>query len=784
MLSKTIYLSITVVLLISLYSQTHQSYAQDSYEPNDDCESATPIETDGTLQTHTFTSVADEDWLTFSVISGTRYLIDVQPPLESLADLIVTVYDGCNTVPIDTKNETFLPGARLNILAPADETYYLKITSAINELDPQADYSFRVTVRDIPQTPQPGALVLVAGRLRIDDSLQQNIYNVTDEVYKLFLANGYTGEEIYYMAHKDNNPDDDPSTKEVDNLDPNPTDLEIAITQWAVDKVGPNRAFTLYLMDHGTENKFYLDGPGQTVTAEELDSWLTELEQAVPEVRINIILEACHSGSFVKTLSKPGRLIMTSTASASVAYASMQGKRGAIFSDAFLNGLGQGMSLLNSFEEARAIAHTAHKDQQPWLDDNGDGLYTPADGQEAAKRGFAYTGTFPGVWNYPPHIVWHNIPKKVLAINDPLKIQVQVEDNDPTDNTTVWVRVYPPDYVPPVATQTETLVDETALIEREILWDDNADRIYETSYSFPEFGTYHLVIYARDQEGALGRPRRLTVVVPKQTYLPTVLRVPPPPPNMVYVPAGEFVMGSDNGDSDEQPVHTVYLDRFYIDTYEVTNVQYTTFLNQIRAGVTVEDGEFVVYQGNKIYDLICTNCSDWKDRIIWQNEQFERVSGYEAHPVSFVTWYGAQAYCQAQGKRLPTEAEWEKAARGTTGQIYPWGDETPTCDRLSYSGCVGSTTPVGSYPNGVSPYGVYDMAGNVSEWVQDYYDSDYYGKSPSSNPVNTLPSNYRVIRGNSWYHDHNTARSANRSMASQNDSGDLLGFRCARSSQP
>ncbi|MDM8530006.1 SUMF1/EgtB/PvdO family nonheme iron enzyme [Anaerolineales bacterium HSG25] len=805
MLSKTIYLSITVILLLGLYSQSPQSYAQNNYEPNDDCGSATAIEPDGTRQTHTFITAADEDWLSFSVISGTEYLVDIQPPLQSLADLIVAAYDGCNTVPTDTKNETFTPGARLRILAPADGTYYLKITSALNPLEPQTDYSYYVTVQDIPQIAQPGALILVAGRLRTADPLQQNIFNVTDEVYKLFLDNGYTREEIYYMAHEDHNPGND-SLPDVDNIDPNPVDLQNAITQWAVDKVGPNRAFTLYLMDHGTENKIYLDGTGQTVTADELNAWLTKLEQAAPGVRINVIIEACHSGSFVKTLSKSGRLIMTSTASASVAYASIQGKRGAIFSDAFVNGLGRGMSLFNSFEEARSITESAHKDQQPWLDDNGDGLYTAEDGQEAAKRGFAYAGTFPGVGNYPPYPMWAEVveqnsstQQEFFEIGQQLNIRTRVTDDTPNGNITVWVRIYPHDYLPPVAKDTETLVDESDL-EEKLLNDQDVDTVYEGTHTFTERGTYQLVIYARDEDGALGRPRRLTVKVGKpKMYLPNILVYPTSTPtpiptptvtptptatpiNMAFVPAGEFTMGSDSGESDEKPVHTVSLDTFYIDKYEVTNAQYATFLNE---------------QGNQTEGGVpWLDAADSSVEIHQQGDQWRADEGYSNHPVVEVTWYGAGAYCSWADKRLPTEAEWEKAARGTTAQTYPWGNtfdgsRLNFCDKQcifswadqNYDDGYKDTAPIGSYPNGVSPYGVYDMAGNVEEWVQDCYNSSYYGDSPDTNPINESlcsSSISRVLRGGSYFDKSSDVRTTARSFSDPTSSYSWMGFRCVR----
>jgi formylglycine-generating enzyme required for sulfatase activity len=240
------------------------------------------------------------------------------------------------------------------------------------------------------------------------------------------------------------------------------------------------------------------------------------------------------------------------------------------------------------------------------------------------------------------------------------------------------------------------------------------------------------------------------VTTPTPTSTPTATPIPPtdapvpptdtPPPStpadMVHVPAGEFTMGSNEGESDEQPVNTVYLDAFYIDEYEVTNGQFAQFLNE--QGNQEEGGVTWV-------DIGAEYC------LITESEgQYQPRSGYSDHPVVEVSWYGARAYCQWAGKGLPTEAEWEKAARGTDGRTYPWG-EGIDCDHAQYGKCGGQTMLVGSKPKGASPYGALDMAGNVWEWVADWYDSGYYATSPESNPRGPTSEDCRVIRGGSWY---------------------------------
>ena len=252
---------------------------------------------------------------------------------------------------------------------------------------------------------------------------------------------------------------------------------------------------------------------------------------------------------------------------------------------------------------------------------------------------------------------------------------------------------------------------------------------------------------------------------------------------MVLIPAGEFEMGDvfSEGDNDERPVHTVYLDAFYIDECEVTNAQYATFLN--------EYGKNADSAGHELLDVDDAHC------LIEQvGNTYRPKVGYEDHPVVEVSWYGAAAYAQFYGKRLPTEAEWEKAARGgLVGKRYPWGNDI-THDDANHAGTDGKdtwdgTSPVGSFPpNG---YGLCDMAGNVWEWCADEYDSGYYRMSPRSNPkgpgtviifgnddftnVNTL----RVSRGGSWYYNPFYLRVANRDSAKPTNTNNINGFRCA-----
>jgi formylglycine-generating enzyme required for sulfatase activity len=211
----------------------------------------------------------------------------------------------------------------------------------------------------------------------------------------------------------------------------------------------------------------------------------------------------------------------------------------------------------------------------------------------------------------------------------------------------------------------------------------------------------------------------------------------------------------------------VSLNAFWIDQTEVTNAMFATFLN-----------EHSNLLGNR---LIALDINDEDTHIHLADGFWQADQGYEAHPVMEVTWYGAVAYCSWAGRRLPTEAEWEKAARGTDEHIYPWGNDEPSADMLNFDYDIGNTTIVGSYPKGASPYGALDMAGNVWEWAADWYVQTYYVNSPSANPLGPDSGIFRVLRGGAWNYRDTYARSIHRSIADPVVSHDFIGFRCVRS---
>jgi hypothetical protein len=357
----------------------------------------------------------------------------------------------------------------------------------------------------------------VAGRLRLNDPLQSNIHHVTNAVYRLFQAHGYDRDRIYYLATDLNLDADHDGWSDVDALS-DKGNLEQAITHWAMDKVGPDRAFTLYLMDHGGYDCFYLNGSSQTVSPDEIDGWLDELETAKPEARVNVIVEACHSGSFIdlmKSVSQPGRVVIASTGAHAVAYASQDG---AFFSDAFVEALGRDISLYSSFQEGRWAAQEAHPSQIPWLDDDGDGSPNEGeDGQEAQRRGFAYRGTFVGGEQWPPYVVWAQVRD---VVGDEGVIEAQVEDDQGV--LSVWAVVYKPSYEPPDPGVVEEMPQED--LPTVTLLDLDRDGVYSGVYEgFDEVGEYRVVVYAVDGEGLEGRPKEVEVTTGWPIYLPLIL---------------------------------------------------------------------------------------------------------------------------------------------------------------------------------------------------------------------------------------------------------------------
>lgn len=479
----------------------------DGYETDDQCSDARPITTDGLVQRHTFHRQADTDWVRVDVTAGEQYIIEVNIPDNSPADVAMEMYDNCGGATVQAQDFSFSPAIRLDYTAPTTGPIYLKFSNN----DPSiagSQVSYDLTVRTLLSQSAPGLLIIVAGQIKNNDPVQPNIYHVTDAVRQLFIDKGATDEQIYYIAP-------DLSRAGVD-ASATSANLEAAITQWADQQAANAQSLTLYLMDHGGHDIFYLDKlRSEWITPAELDGWLDELEALRPTLNINVIYEACESGSFIsggESISKPGRVVIASTDDENLAWASDDG---AIFSDHLLDSLSRGESLYTSFENARIAAQIAHPNQQPWIDGDGDGNGTDDASQTvAAQRGFAFAGTFPDeVW--PPFIA--EVQQVTPDEEGRAVLRAQVRDDVDVDR--VWAVIYPPTYQAP--TESEELVQEA--LPTSVLLDQGNDWYGARFDGFREQGLYRVVFYADDNQDANARPVSVTVMVGSNTvYLPLV----------------------------------------------------------------------------------------------------------------------------------------------------------------------------------------------------------------------------------------------------------------------
>ncbi|MBM3234953.1 PKD domain-containing protein [Candidatus Poribacteria bacterium] len=293
-------------------------------------------------------------------------------------------------------------------------------------------------------------------------------------------------------------------------------------------------------------------------------------------------------------------------------------------------------------------------------------------------------------------------------------------------------------------------------------WDWEDDGIWDTAFSTEKFATHSydslgyksIRLEVKDKRGA-------SVTTRREVFVTVASK------EMILIPAGEFIMGSAEGvgNDDEHPQHKVYLDDFLIGKYEVTNQQYAEFLNAI--GKNNDDAGHMFVKIDMTF-------------IRYKNQIYKAVKGWEDYPVVGVSWYGANSYAEWEGGRLPTEAEWEKAARGSDGREWPWGNLWEAANCNSWESGPHSPAPVGSYPMGASPYGVNDLTGNVYEWLADWYQADYYKVSPLRNPKGPDSDEFRVLRGGSWAELANKCRPTIRFGQSPINGDSDFGFRIAK----
>jgi len=293
-------------------------------------------------------------------------------------------------------------------------------------------------------------------------------------------------------------------------------------------------------------------------------------------------------------------------------------------------------------------------------------------------------------------------------------------------------------------------------------WDWEGDGIWDTAFSTEKTAThkydvlgYKMVTLEVQNENGISNTTQTEIFITVASK------------EMILILAGEFLMGSPEGvgKEDEHPQHKVYVDDFYISKYEVTNSQFAEFLNAVGKN---DDGF-----GNRLVnmDLIA---------IEHKNQIYKAKKRWEDNPVVGVSWYGCMAYAKWAGGRLPTEAEWEKSARGTDARAWPWGNIWDPTKCKSWELEPHGSAPVGSFPYGISPYGVCDIAGNVFEWLADLYQADYYKVSPFENPKGPDSGGFRVLRGGSWVEFADGCRCAFRFGQLPDSTRSDSGFRIAK----
>jgi len=312
----------------------------------------------------------------------------------------------------------------------------------------------------------------------------------------------------------------------------------------------------------------------------------------------------------------------------------------------------------------------------------------------------------------------------------------------------------------------------------QVRWDWDGDGSYDTNYStakttshqYSNYGIKNVILQVKDSA-------ELTDTTKQQIQIIDI------PADMVYVAAGTFQMGSTSGYSNEQPVHPVTLDAFCIDKYEVTNAKYVAYLKAaLAAGQIQASSSTVTKGGDELIDLDASYC-----QISYSSGTFVVDSGKDNYPVIEVTWYGADAYAKYYGKRLPTEAEWEYAARGgnlSQGYTYSgsnnldavgwyWDNSTNPSNPM-YEGK--GTHTVGTKQ--ANELGIYDLSGNVWEWCNDWYGA--YSSGSATNPQGPATGSYRVLRGGSWSVYASGSRVASRGVYNPGYSYYYVGFRCVR----
>lgn len=496
----------------------------------------------GTPQKRTFHGVSDIDWIFFEAPTDGTYQILVDVPYGSHADVDLVYYKECGELLSGQWFELFTPDVRLNVEATTGEKIYLKLTN-VNIGQEAMSEAYHLSARLLANDEKAaGAVIIVAGQLKANDSVQDNIDNVAEAVYALFKSQGMEDDDIHVLAAS-------PSLQGYDDS-ATAQNLREAITTWAVERVSPAQSLILYIVDHGDREQIYLDNlRGEVLTPNELNTWLSTLEETVPGVQSNIIIEACHSGSFIEiphSISGDNRLVITSSQSEHDAYSSLDG---AYFTDNLLINLKKGANLADSFNAAMHVVDELYPLQQPQLDVNGNGVSNEQeDVVLAASRPFLPSDLRIATETYlwPPFIADANHPPEIVDRRG--RIHAHVRDDEGVAD--VWAVVYPPDYEPP-ETDGELNPEVQDIVSLQRIEGNDRDGHYYGDYlGFSALGEYRVVMYARDHTGLQTEPFVLTVdtnayltatptipaIAPVATAFPTPVPIPIPTVSQVFLP--------------------------------------------------------------------------------------------------------------------------------------------------------------------------------------------------------------------------------------------------------
>ena len=461
----------------------------------DPCDQVVVISPNGLFSIGEFGKENEVDWFAFDGIQDTRYEVSVDIPDDSPADANMDIYSDCVADNIAVESIS----TRLGFTAPSTGRIYLRLSNNDGSVA-GSHVKYRISVDVLPEKK---VAIIVAGHPGPNADLQNNIYNAANDVFRMFQTKGFTADDITYLAPANDSVLGTTQSSLFRDDEATVINFSGAITSWAVDKA-PD-VLNLYMADRGEIDKFYLNDQDEVLSPDQLDDWLNQLESAVPDIEINIFIDASHAGSFIQepqSISKAGRVIVTSSSQDNIAYASPDST---YFSEHFFTALRGGGNVYESWEKAsRNIENIFPKDfQEPWIDGDGNGIYNElSDFTIAAQRHFEQGYTLGDV--APPEIV------DAYMEEDDTVVASEVSDDQNIES--VWAIIYPPSYLQRTNRNVSTAADSLTIID--LSGGSTEDNIYRGDpYDFAEEGTYRIVVQAKAEDGLVAEPNVMEIKI-------------------------------------------------------------------------------------------------------------------------------------------------------------------------------------------------------------------------------------------------------------------------------